>query len=82
MELRTQTREDIEKRTGGAETGVFVRAKRTETDRWDSVDIVELDSDSLLTFLRSRNGDNPWAEDVVGILLGHGHLHDYSDSKD
>jgi len=54
-------------------TGIYVRA-------WDvrgvhSVDIAALDRESLLTFLRSRGGDNKFAEDCVGILLGHGHLH-------
>lgn len=50
-------------------TGVLVRAKRE--GRWDNVDIVELDAASLLAWLRSRGGHNPWAENVVGILLGH-----------
>lgn len=53
-------------------TGIYVRAK-TPTG-WDSVDIAILDKESLRVWLRSRGGDNPWAEDVVGILLGHGHL--------
>jgi hypothetical protein len=55
-------------------TGIYVRAK-TAGGRWINADIADLDRDSLLTFLRSRGGDNAWAEDVVGILLGHGHLH-------
>lgn len=58
------------------ETGIYIRAKNHE-DRWDSLDIAHLDKESLLAFLRSREGDNPWAEDVCGILLGHGHLHEY-----
>jgi hypothetical protein len=55
------------------ETGIYVRAK--EGTRWVNADIAHLDAASLLTWLRSRGGDNPWAEDCVGILLGHGHLH-------
>lgn len=55
-------------------TGIYVRAKH-ESGKWESVDIVLLKKDSLLTWLRSRGGDNPYAEDCVGILLGHGHLH-------
>jgi hypothetical protein len=55
-------------------TGIFVRA-RDPNGRIRNADIVELDRASLLVWLRSRGGDNPWAEDVVGILLGHGHLH-------
>ena len=54
-------------------TGIYVRAIRPD-GRADSVDIVMLDRPSLLRWLRSRGGHNPWAEDVVGILLGHGHL--------
>jgi hypothetical protein len=60
-------------RTGMGESGIYVRA--LDGERWVSVDIVDLDKESLLHWLRSRGGDNPWAEDVVGILLGHGHLH-------
>jgi hypothetical protein len=57
-------------------TGIWVRALRN--DKWESVDIVFLDKDSLLSWLKSRGGDNRYAEDCVGILLGHGHLHDYT----
>ena len=57
----------------GDATGIYVRA--TLDGRWFSADMAQLDSKSLLAFLRSRGGDNPWAENVVGILLGHGHLH-------
>lgn len=55
-------------------TGIFVRAFTPE-NKWDAVDIVLLEKKSLLEWLRSRGGDNPYAEDVVGIVLGHGHLH-------
>lgn len=55
-------------------TGIFVRAKN-EDGKWLSVDISWLKKDHLLHWLRSRDGNNRWAEDVVGILLGHGHLH-------
>ena len=56
-------------------TGIYVRAFSKEENHHGSYDIAELDAESLLVWLRSRGGDNPWAEDVVGILLGHGHLH-------
>ena len=74
-ELTTQSAEEIKSRIGEQlpETGIYVRAKRD--GKWESVDISELTAESLLQWLRSRDGDNPWAEDVVGILLGHGHLH-------
>lgn len=56
-------------------TGIYVRAQFPD-GQWSSVDIYCLTKDSLLGWLKSRGGDNRWAEDVVGILLGHGHLHD------
>lgn len=55
-------------------TGIYVSAKSHDGD-WLSADIAVLDKPSLLRWLKSRGGDNAWAEDVVGILLGHGHLH-------
>lgn len=54
-------------------TGIFVRALGPE-GRWGSFDIVELDKASLLTWLRSRGGYNPWAENTVALLLGHAAL--------
>ena len=57
-------------------TGIFVRAEHD--GKWDAYDIAELTKESLLRWLRSRDGDNKWAEDCVGILLGHGHLHEPS----
>ena len=53
-------------------TGIYVRAKIG--DKWESADIALLEKDSLLSWLQSRGGKNRIAEDVVGILLGHGHL--------
>lgn len=50
--------------------GIYVRAKGCD-ERIGSYDIAELDRDSLLRFLRSRGGDNEWAENVVLVLLGH-----------
>lgn len=51
-------------------TGIPVRAQ-TKEGKWESVDIFCLDKESLNTWLRSRGGDNPWAEQVVALLLGH-----------
>ena len=50
-------------------TGIYLRAKRG--DKWDSVDIAELDADSLRRWLMR---DQTTAVNVVGILLGHGNL--------
>lgn len=38
---------------------------------WGSWDIVHLTQDSLQAWLRSRGGENEWAESVVYVLLGH-----------
>lgn len=50
-------------------TGIPVRAKYEGL--WTTVDIVALDVRSLNAWLRSRGGENPWAESVVRVLLGH-----------
>jgi hypothetical protein len=52
------------------ETGIYVRALDQE-GRWGSHDIAQLDRESLLAWLRSRGGDNLWAENCVLLLLGH-----------
>lgn len=57
-------------RKDGGSTGIFVRAVDVD-GRLRPVDIVELDRPSLMAWLRSRGGDNRWAEDVVLRLLGH-----------
>jgi hypothetical protein len=57
-------------------TGIYIRAK-TPNGKYDTGDISMLDKDSLLVWLKSRGGDNVYAENCVGILLGHGHLHKY-----
>lgn len=54
------------------ETGVVVRA--TLEGVWGAHDIALLDGPSLFAWLRSRGGRNPYAENVVGHLLGHGRL--------
>lgn len=51
------------------EIGIPVRA--LDDGKWVTTDIAHLDRESLLSWLRSRGGDNPWAENVVLILLGH-----------
>lgn len=76
MEAKINPERYNDKKTWGS-TGIFVRAQH-ETGKWESVDIVLLTKDSLLEWLKSRGGSNPYAEDVVGILLGHGHLHNHA----
>jgi len=53
-------------------TGILVRALRPG-GKFGPTDIAHLCRQSLLDWLRSRR-DNRTAEDVVGILLGHGPL--------
>jgi len=53
-------------------TGIFVRV--LYNGKWINADIAILDKASLLAWLRSRGGENEWAENTVGILLGHGSL--------
>jgi hypothetical protein len=56
-------------------TGIFVRAK-DQNGKYQSVDVALLKKASLLALLRSRGGQNEWAENTVGLLLGHGVFHD------
>lgn len=55
-------------------TGIFVRAK-DQSGKHQSVDIALLNKASLLALLCSRGGHNEWAENIVGMLLGHGAFH-------
>jgi hypothetical protein len=64
---------DPERRESNGNTGIYVRAR--DGEGWGIFDIVHLDKPSLLAWLRSRGGANEWAENTVGLLLGHGPLH-------
>lgn len=57
-----------------AGTGIYVRAYDEQHRKWMSVDISTLTFESLRRWLRSRGGQNPWAENTVGIILGYGPL--------
>lgn len=50
-------------------TGIFVRVRTP--DGWGNADIAQLDRGSLIRFLRSRGGENLWAENTVLAILGH-----------
>lgn len=67
---------DEERSSEKFKLGIPIRASLD--GRHGTYDIGQLSKQSLLEWLRSRGGDNPWAEDLIGILLGHGHLHDHS----
>jgi len=54
-------------------TGIYIRAQMPDGS-WVSCDFVALDAKSMLRFLRSRGGNNPWAENIVGNLLGYGNI--------
>lgn len=49
--------------------GVPIRAH--VNGHWGTFDIVHLKKDSLIEWLRSRDGANPWMEYLVLALLGH-----------
>jgi hypothetical protein len=51
-------------------TGIMVRAQKGDGS-WVTADIADLTVESLNAWLRSRGGDNEWAEQVVRHLLGH-----------
>jgi hypothetical protein len=55
-------------------TGIYVRSRSGVTGRWGSHDIAQLTKPSLQAWLRSRGGENQFAENVVLILLGHSRL--------
>ncbi len=60
---------DAERRRIVPATGIQVRARVGQ--QWYNTDIAHLDRLSLLTWLRSRGGQNHWAEQTVLALLGH-----------
>lgn len=62
-----------ETRLGLGKTGVYVRAL-TERDTWISCDVAHLSKQSLKQWL-CYGGDNRLAEDLCGVVLGHGRLH-------
>jgi len=65
---------DPERNGGKFETtGIYCRALNN-LGFWVAADIMQLDKESLLEFLRSHGGKNEWAEDVVALMLGHGHF--------
>jgi len=51
------------------ETGIFIRAEIN--GKWDAVDIGDkrLSDEKILEWLRSRGGENVWAENCVLVLL-------------
>lgn len=55
-------------REGAPETGIAVRCL-TDGGAYKQRDIAHLDAASLLIWLRSRGGCNPWAENTIGLLL-------------
>jgi hypothetical protein len=51
-------------------TNISVRAIGVNGE-WKAVDLIELNAPSLLRWLKSRGGENAFAERTVGLLLGH-----------
>jgi hypothetical protein len=50
-------------------TGIYVRA--LDGQRWESLDIAQLDRASLIQFIESRGPVTPWARDIILIMLAH-----------
>ena len=50
-------------------TGIYIR--ELVDGKWQSIDIgdTRLSNEQVLKWLRSRGGDNPWAENTVLLLL-------------
>jgi hypothetical protein len=65
----------------GLRTGIFVRAK-DQSGKYQTVDIALLDGVSLLAWLRSRGGQNFWAENTLGRLLGHKDLSQHGEKHE
>ena len=68
IDLDLQISDEFGPRYG--KTGIYVRA-RSQSGRIVDADIAQLEGPSLLRWLRSRGGENAWAENTVGQLLGH-----------
>lgn len=63
-----------------ARTGILVRAQN-EDGKFENIDAVHLDASSMLVWLRSRGGYNPWAEQVLFRVLGYEDIPDLLKSK-
>lgn len=60
----------IDPENDAAQTGLFVRAMAPD-GKFGSYDIGLLDRESLITWLRSRGGENVFAENCVLVMLNH-----------
>lgn len=56
------------------ESGIPIRAYDPRTERWGTYDMAQLDKESLIEWLRDAGVE--YLKDIIGILLGHGHLRD------
>lgn len=55
----------------GEGTGIFFRA--TLDGKWGSYDLCELDKESVRRLLDKMRHTH-WADNIIGVMLGHGHL--------
>lgn len=55
---------------GDEVTGIYVRAKDSN-GKFQNADIAVLTRESMHHWLRSRGGENLWAENTVAALLGY-----------
>lgn len=52
-------------------TSIYVCCQNPDNQQFEAIDIAFLDRQSLLDWLQSRGGNNPWAENTVLLMLGH-----------
>jgi len=65
----------VDKKRQNLHTGICVHVE--DEGEWKAVDISQLEAASLLEWLKSRGESNKIAENVVGLLLGHGRFYDF-----
>ena len=49
-----------------------IRAQDPRDNKWGSFEVAQLSKESLIEWLKDR--PRSYVEDVLGIMLGHGHL--------
>jgi len=54
-----------------------IRAQDPATKRWNTYEIINLDKKSLKEWLQDRPKE--YVDDVLGVILGHGRLHEVED---
>lgn len=61
--------EELYRSTTQITTGIYVKAKLTSTNKWESVDISLLDHESMNKWLHSKSRE--YLEEVIRVMSGH-----------